>query len=117
MILNGPVIQMINDPLLAHIFILDLILYRGTLKSNMLSLDLMLSQNIGSWLTAHTNHIEVNIHFTSHKVISKNLLIQHVTSTTQVVDTLTKPFDTAAFHELHDLHAPLTLRSWESIRA
>lgn len=48
-------------------------------------------------LDARTKHIELDIHFVREPVVSKKLLIQHVLATAQIVDTLTKPFDTAAF--------------------
>ena len=47
-----------------------------------------------------TKHIELNIHFVFEQVIAKRMKNQHVPSSFQVADTLTKPLDTIAFQEL-----------------
>lgn len=51
-------------------------------------------------LHARTKHIELDIHFVRECVISKLLKIQHVPSSMQLADTLTKPLGTTAFQEL-----------------
>lgn len=60
--------------------------------------EVLLSHN--QILHARTKHIELDIHFPHERAIAKKLKIQHVPSSVQVADKLTKPFGISAFHEL-----------------
>ncbi|XP_019054242.1 PREDICTED: uncharacterized protein LOC109115063 [Nelumbo nucifera] len=59
---------------------------------------ILLSAN--SILHSRTKHMELDIHFVREKVIRKELEVEHVTSTEQVADGLTKPVSSLRFELL-----------------
>lgn len=48
-------------------------------------------------LHARTKHMELDIHFVREKVVSKDLLVEHVPVAQQVADILTKPLSSSQF--------------------
>lgn len=46
---------------------------------------------------AHTKHVELDLHFVCGKVLTYKLLVQHIPSTKQPVDVLTKPLSITQF--------------------
>lgn len=52
-------------------------------------------------LHARTKHTELDIHFVCERVISKLLKIQHIPSSIQLANPLTKSLGTSVFQELH----------------
>nr|KYP36807.1 Copia protein [Cajanus cajan] len=53
-------------------------------------------------LHSRTKHMELDIHFVREKVVSKNLIVQHVPAFAQVADILTKPLSSTFFCNLRD---------------
>ena len=51
-------------------------------------------------LHSRTKHVELDLYFVREKVISKQLLVQHVPSADQIADILTKPLSSQFFNRL-----------------
>lgn len=60
----------------------------------------MISHN--SVLHARTKHVELNIHFVREQVTTNKLLIQHIPSTLQIADAITKPLSHTIFQAFKD---------------
>lgn len=60
----------------------------------------MLSHN--PVLHNRTKHIELDVHFVREKVISKDLIVQHVPASAQLADSFTKPLSSARFTEMRN---------------
>ena len=73
-------------------------IFPPTLLCDNLSLILFSHNHI---LHARTKHIEFDIYFVRETMIAKHMKIQHVPSSLQVVNTLTKPLSIVAFQELY----------------
>lgn len=68
---------------------------------------MLLCDNLSAVLLSHnpvlhgrTNHMELDIHFVREKVVSKSLLVQHISGYDQLADSITKPLPSAQFAEL-----------------
>ena len=64
---------------------------------------------------ARSKHIELDLYFVREKVASKQLMVQHIPSSEQLADVLTKPLTADRFQKLrHKLRvsstSPLSLR-------
>lgn len=63
---------------------------------------------------ARTKHVEIDYHFIREKVLSKDILVQHVGSNDQLADIFTKPLPVARFlflkNKLKVVDTPLSLR-------
>lgn len=51
-------------------------------------------------LHARTKHLELDIHFVREKVVAKSMTVQHVPTSAQIADALTKPLPNTAFTDL-----------------
>lgn len=63
---------------------------------------------------ARTKHIEVDYHYVRDKVVNRELLVRHVSTTDQVADIFTKPLSSARFNYLQSkltvTKLPMSLR-------
>ncbi|MDV3146713.1 MAG: Ty1/Copia family ribonuclease HI [Sweet potato little leaf phytoplasma] len=49
---------------------------------------------------ARSKHIEIDYHFVREKVVRGDLQVQHISSSSQLVDLFTKPLSTTLFQQL-----------------
>lgn len=63
---------------------------------------------------ARTKHVEVDYHFVREKVITKQILVQHVGTLDQIADIFTKPLSVARFQYLKSkllvVNTPMSLQ-------